>query len=335
MSYGLNAPSVGNDLWCVRELPILERDCEPLVRMLFFLAVGWCIGTMAYGQARASLKQISPSFVVSFKWSQMGLDVEVQSPEKEPGANANSVRRAVLNEARRVIPSLSEFKGMERAFGTMICRVEAHNDAAQVTCLLELARVYDPDQQTPLMLAVRNNDYEALQQALLAGENVNETDQSGTSLLMHAVIKGNLRIVKELLVAGADPNLRTRRGWTALLLAAATHDRRTILSELIRSHANLEAKEEDGRTALFIAASHNMVDVIQVLIAAGAEPNTKAKDGKTPLMIAAANNHVEALKSLLAAGANSKALDKDGLDALGIARGTGNQEIIRLLQAAE
>ena len=80
--------------------------------------------------------------------------------------------------------------------------------------------------QTPLIIAIMNNDVDIVLSLLRAGASINESPYS----LHCAVQQGNLEIIKLLMMFGADPNLKTPSGKTAFDLLKSEQD--TIKSAL-------------------------------------------------------------------------------------------------------
>src|SRR5436305_8950959 len=76
----------------------------------------------------------------------------------------------------------------------------------------------------PIVKAVREGDEEKVRQALLKGENPNQTDANGQPLLMVAVMAGQIGIVETLLKGGAIVDTTDREGYTSLLRAAEKGD---------------------------------------------------------------------------------------------------------------
>ena len=64
----------------------------------------------------------------------------------------------------------------------------------------------------PIVKAVREGDEEKVRQALLKGENPNQSDCSGQPLLMVAVMAGQIAVVETLLKGGAVRRCHRPRG---------------------------------------------------------------------------------------------------------------------------
>lgn len=73
--------------------------------------------------------------------------------------------------------------------------------------------------ETPLMLAVKNNNIEVVKLLISKGADVNAIDEFGRSALFFAVSKDNIAIAKILINNGADVNIESKLNQTALMLA--------------------------------------------------------------------------------------------------------------------
>lgn len=72
---------------------------------------------------------------------------------------------------------------------------------------------------TPLMVAIENDDPDMIEALVKRGAEVNARGPSDTTPLMLAAMGGTPQVVQALLEAGADVNLRDKEGRTALVFA--------------------------------------------------------------------------------------------------------------------
>jgi ankyrin repeat protein len=167
-------------------------------------------------------------------------------------------------------------------------------------CSMSFARDVD------LHDAVRAGDRAAVQSAIEAGANVNESNTWGTPLDI-AVSKGAGQIVQLLLDAGADIEGATAAGAGGehpLHLAAARTSGANIARLLASRGAHLDARDARGRTPLITAVLSNNLEVAEVLLSAGADlEGTDGKLGDSPLAWAACWGRSATAKFLLLKGA--------------------------------
>jgi ankyrin repeat protein len=126
-----------------------------------------------------------------------------------------------------------------------------------------------------LFEAIRSGDVQRVRAAIRAGADVNTRDESGATLLMHAVIHGSRECLRLLLDGDADVNAANRYGSTALMWAGG--DARMLKSLLDRGAA-VDAEASDGTTALLVAARYGNTESLRLLLEHGARaisPNVR------------------------------------------------------------
>lgn len=174
---------------------------------------------------------------------------------------------------------------------------------------------------TALLFSARQNDRKSAELLLVAGANINETAQDGTSPLLVAILNGHYALASFLLEKGADPNIADGKGRAALYAAVDMRNLEwstrpappekdplsdlDLINALIAHGANLNARltkkiplrgqpSFDGRWANMIgatpfwrAAQSDDVTVMKLLKDKGADPLLATTDHTTPLMVAA------------------------------------------------
>jgi ankyrin repeat protein len=160
---------------------------------------------------------------------------------------------------------------------------------------------------TILHHAVYNGKLEVISTLLVAGENVDVSDNDGWTPLHYAVWEGKLEVIPMLLATGANVNECFKAwgawdsmGWTPLFYAV---DRNNIelVEIMLAVGANVNATGNDGLTALHLAGREANVKVIEMLLEAGANVNATDNatdtDGWTPLHHAVCNATLEAIQT--------------------------------------
>lgn len=119
--------------------------------------------------------------------------------------------------------------------------------------------------------------------------------QGGNAYLLHAAKDGDIQALQELLVAGEDVNSSNVIGQTALHVAALWGNV-DALEFLLLSGADVDAQNQNGQTALHFASGKGMSECVQLLLGAGADPTLTTSRGRTPAD-EAGNDRVLALLS--------------------------------------
>ena len=149
--------------------------------------------------------------------------------------------------------------------------------------VLSAAKDYKPT--ISMVEAVNAGDKKAVAYYIKHGEDVNQKDKEGNTLLLIAADKGYTKIVESLIKAGADVN-KDRNKWTPLL-AAACKEYEDIIEILIDAKADVNAESNDGWTALMLVSKSGNVRIARILVEAGAKvEGNGGGNKKTPLMIA-------------------------------------------------
>ena len=158
---------------------------------------------------------------------------------------------------------------------------------------------------TPLIQAVRNNDYLMVDYLLsLPDVDLNKVDESKYCLpaVSHTIQMNNLKMAEKLIKAGCDVNC-------------------------------LSAGKNFGNTPLMIAAWHGRDDFVRLFIDAGACLNQQDSNGFTPLIKACHEGHPSTAKILLSkAKTDADIRDREGKTALDWAYLSDNLELKNLFK---
>ena len=186
----------------------------------------------------------------------------------------------------------------------------------------------DDSGRTPLMHA----DFRAVVQLLAkAGANLDATDKTGRTALMHAARtplihaarKGNLEVVEALIDCGACVDDSDRHGKTALLFAAEAGHGETVRA-LVEA-ADAEAKTDTGRTVLMYAGTG---EVAQLILDKGVGVTAGDDVGRTALIFSATAG---VASTLIKAGADVNIADDQGNTPLICASNDGDMELVEVL----
>ncbi|WP_339046405.1 ankyrin repeat domain-containing protein [Candidatus Mesenet endosymbiont of Agriotes lineatus] len=186
-------------------------------------------------------------------------------------------------------------------------------------------------EDTPLHLAVFNNDINTAELLINLEADVNLGSSAGLTALHLAVEKNNPNIVKILIKSGADIDQKDKLGRTPLYLTVVDNNI-CMATRLISYRANVDIKDNDGYTALYIAIVKNNVDIIKLLINMRADVNVKNYEKITPLHIAVMDNRLNITILLVKAGSDINAKDHSDNTPLSYAEIKKNRKIIEFLK---
>lgn len=180
------------------------------------------------------------------------------------------------------------------------------NDLGSVRALIPTTadiNANDADTNTSaLAYAVENHNSEMVHALLAAGANINSTNGSGRTALMHLGKEATADFVRELIAAGAEVNARDEDGETVMMIIARSSTFE-VFKELVAAGAHIDAKDNSRDTVLMRAAENDDDRVVKFLIEVGASVDARNEDGESALQIALSNGRGEVLKVLIEAGA--------------------------------
>ena len=175
-------------------------------------------------------------------------------------------------------------------------------------------------QAGPLHDAVRAKDVAAIDRALAAGANIDETDYFVGPALHFAVSDGDATIARYLIDRGADLESvgEVQGGRPAHIAAEFGHT--AMLRLLLDNGAAVDSRDAEGRTPLFRAAARGQIGTATLLLDRGADPAVaESTQGQMPLHRASDNGELEMVQLLLDRGAPADALDGSGFSPLMLA----------------
>ena len=157
----------------------------------------------------------------------------------------------------------------------------------------------DPDANTLLMIAVRDNHPDMAKRLLDFKARVDSRNKYGETALMLAAANGDLALVKLLVDRGAKINLS---GWNPLTYAA-WRGQTEVVKFLLDKGADIDAAGPSGVTALMMAARGGYFDTVKLLLWEVADPNIKSDSGATALEWALKAGNTDIASLLKQAGA--------------------------------
>ena len=197
------------------------------------------------------------------------------------------------------------------ALATMGCMLSPTQESLSVSA----QNTYTTDKQPSSRIAV--------------GENAMAVE--GDTPLIVASRQGNLQAVQTLLATGADVNAANTKGTTPLMAAGEAGHADVIKVLGGNKQLDLETMDWNMDTALMLAVRNQQADAVKALIDLGANVNFM-KAGMSVLIAASYQGNVEIVKALLDGGADTAWADENGDTALDVALATNHPQIAALLQ---
>lgn len=280
------------------------------------------------------------------------------------GADVNA--RSAVRDYQRHVTAEGRPKSLDSGGFTPLLYASRENCRACVDLLLKNGadiNIADPDDVSPLLVAIMNANWDLAQRLIEAGADINQWDMYGETPLFIAINQRNrldgghnsidapntttgTAIVKLLLDKGANPNVQlffkpanltgttNTRGATPLIRAANNGDLEMV--KLLLEHgADATLYMADRQTPMHAAlsgraAEPQALELIKVLHDAGTDVNVVALinheqeiRGGTALHYAVRKRWKTVIKELAGWGIDMNAVDQDGLTALDYTQSRG------------
>jgi len=166
----------------------------------------------------------------------------------------------------------------------------SRGDVASLKQLIVTGGPLDPvdaAQQTPLLLAVKNDHLPAALLLIEAGSNINAQSANMDSPWLLAGALGRTEMLRQMIPKGPDFSLRNRFGGNALIPACERGHVETV-KLLLTTEIDVNHINNLGWTCLLEIVilgdgSPRYVEVAGLVLSAGADPNIADKDRVSPL----------------------------------------------------
>ena len=186
--------------------------------------------------------------------------------------------------------------------------------------------------------AVARGDMASLDRLIASGAALDATDAAGQTPLLLAVQNDNLEAATRLIEAGANINAQAANRDTPWLLAGA-RGRTAMLRLMLPKRPDLSIRNRFGGNALIPACERAHVDTVAFLVTIGIDVDHVNNLGWTCLLEIVilsdgGPRHVAVTRLVLGAGANPNIADRDGVTPLQHARRRAQHEVAALIEAA-
>lgn len=237
--------------------------------------------------------------------------------EKPDCYGAYPLHYAALREKESILRVLLEKGAAVDVLGSTACNGYSH-------CITF-------DHVTPLMLACRQGNGEAVRLLMEYGASPSVTDSAGRCAAFYAVMEPDhhydpywdrgipnqeavCEAKKEILRLLDTPNALDEQGQTPLLYALSQKSFaiKELSSELLAQGADAGLTDHRGRTPLMLAAGSGFQKAVKELVLAGADKNAQDQEGKTALHHALTWRYEQTAAYLVKKGANCHLADNSG-----------------------
>ncbi len=199
--------------------------------------------------------------------------------------------QAVLLAAALVLPMINPAQPQDRGQSLLDAVARGETDAAG---------------QTPLLLAVQNDNLEAATRLIEAGANIDAQAANRDTPWLLAGARGRTAMLRLMLPKGPDFSIRNRFGGNALIPACERAHVDTV-AFLVTTGIDVDHINNLGWTCLLEIVilgdgGPRHVEVARLVLDAGANPNIADRDGVTPLQHASRRGQHEVAALIEAAG---------------------------------
>jgi ankyrin repeat protein len=137
--------------------------------------------------------------------------------------------------------------------------------------------------------------------------------------------------VKKLIQSGEDLNDENDSGESVLAYAIRSHCDFSLLMFLVENGADIYDHDNEGVSIFDMAITYNNLEMVHYFLSKDIDVNeTIRRSGFTPLMCAACYGRNEIAKILLDKGADKEATDFKGFSAIDFARKMNKKSILKL-----
>lgn len=215
--------------------------------------------------------------------------------------------------------------------------IATRNNCTEIALLLiehnANINAHDLDSWTPLLNASREGNIELVEKLLARNASIECRDCGGFTPLTWACYKNHVEIVRILIQNGANANAQCKNSISCLSWSAGRGFYEVVTELLKVSYIKVNSQDRNSSTPLLWAARSGSLAVCEALLKKGANPELIGMNNMTPLIISCKFGHLSVALNLTKVTETSiNHLDKDGHSALSLAAKNGYTDIVlRLL----
>lgn len=189
------------------------------------------------------------------------------------------------------------------------------------------------DGNTPLVMAVKGHQLEAIRVLVAAGAVVNKESASGSTAAHYAASMGYLDCLRLLVELGSKTMHENNESGTLLHWACHNGNVDDIGAMIYEFGIPVNSLDRHGGPALMTALFMAKTDAAEFLIEHGADVNIRIPgDGSTPLHVAAEHCDAECVRLLCCCGADRSTKNNDDKTPLDVAREAKKTTAVRELE---
>ncbi|EAY10419.1 ankyrin repeat protein, putative [Trichomonas vaginalis G3] len=197
------------------------------------------------------------------------------------------------------------------------------------SCLLGLSEIRDGNENTPLIAACINGDYQLTKSLIEGGCNRKCTNDREGNCLFEASLAGHLEIVRYLISVGFDKNWRKKTRRSTAILAASSNRHLKVVKYLISIGCDANSSNFRNLNCIYFASLNGHLETVKYLISMGGNPAQITHDGCSPLMIAVIRGHFAIVKYLISFGLDLHVKNIYGESPIILASKNGHLNIVK------
>lgn len=137
---------------------------------------------------------------------------------------------------------------------------------------------------SPLNMACQQGKIDEVKKLLTEGQDVDEVDKYGRTLLILASEKGRIDIATLLIKKKAKINIQELRYGKTALISASMQGNEKLLHTLLDGGANIDIVDKFGKSALYHAIELHHTAIVLALLSVCANPDSQNDVGRTALL---------------------------------------------------